>query len=475
MKTSNKGKSTLNRRQFVGTASCAAIGSTTLLSSILNLGTTNALAGLNAKSNTSEGEYKALVCILLAGGNDSFNMLVPRSKEPYREYSKSRSNLALSRSSLLSLDHRDQWGREYGVHPAMPEVQALFNQGKLSFVSNVGTLVEPLTKAQYLSGGAKLPIGLLSHADQIQQWQTSLPDSRSSKGWGGRMADILKQGNQNQDISMNISLSGTNVFQVGDNSTEYAIRSAAGGSVGIRVYEGQNGLDQVLMKGTESLLAQQYQDIFKSTFQQKIIHSQANHHIFSEALAKNSALNTAFSSAALSTDLALVAKTIAARKALGMKRQTFFINYGGWDHHDSVLENQTLMLGILSKALQEFQTAIDELGIAEQVTTFTISDFGRTLSSNGNGTDHAWGGNVITMGGAINGGQIFGTYPSLQLGGPDDIGGAILLPSISTDMYFAELANWFGVSKGDLNYVLPNISRFYDPRVEQSPIGFMKS
>ncbi len=157
-----------------------------------------------------------------------------------------------------------------------------------------------------------------------------------------------------------------------------------------------------------------------------------------------------------------------------MKRQTFFINYGGWDHHDSVLENQTLVLGILSKALAEFQTAIDELGIAEQVTTFTISDFGRTLSSNGNGTDHAWGGNVITMGGAIKGGQIFGTYPSLQIGGPDDIGGAILLPSISTDMYFAELANWFGVSRGDLSYVLPNISRFYDPRSKPSPIGFMK-
>lgn len=471
---SNKGKSTLNRRQFVGSASCAAIGSTTLLSSLLNLGTTNALAGLNAKSNPSEGEYKALVCILLAGGNDSFNMLVPRSKEPYREYNKSRSNLALSRSSLLSLQNKDQLGREYGVHPAMPEVQELFNLGKLSFISNVGTLVEPLTKAKYLSGGAKLPIGLLSHADQIQQWQTSLPNSRSSKGWGGRMADILEEGNRNQDISMNISLSGTNVFQVGANATEYAIRSSAGGSVGISVYEGQNRLDRLLRKGTESLLAQQYQDIFKSTFQQKIVHSQANHQIFSEALANTSSLSTGFSSAALSADLALVAKTIAARKTLGMKRQTFFINYGGWDHHDSVLENQTLMLSILSKALQAFQTAIEELGVADQVTTFTISDFGRTLTSNGNGTDHAWGGNVMAMGGAVNGGQIFGTYPSLQIGGPDDIGGAIILPSISTDMYFAELARWFGVSGGDLSYVLPNITRFYDTQSKQSPIGFMK-
>lgn len=475
MKNSNKVKSSLTRRQFVGSASCAAIGSTTLFSSLLNLGTSNALAGLNVKSNEVDGDYKALVCILLAGGNDSFNMLVPRSKESYREYRRSRSNLALPQSNLLPLQFSDEWGREYAVHSAMPEVQQLFNKHKLSFIANVGTLVEPVSKAKYLSGSAKLPIGLLSHADQIQQWQTSLPDSRSAKGWGGRMADILEQGNQNQAISMNISLSGANIFQVGTNATEYAIRASAGGSVGIRAYEGQSSLDQVLRKGTESLLAQQYQDIFKATYQKKIIDSQASHHIFSQALAGTTPIDSSFSTNKLSADLALVAQTIAARKTLGMKRQTFFINYGGWDHHDSVLENQALMLGILSKALLEFQTAIESLGIAEQVTTFTISDFGRTLSSNGNGTDHAWGGNVMAMGGAVNGGQIYGRYPSLLIGGADDIGGAIMLPSLSTDMYFAELVKWFGVSQGDLGFVLPNIGRFYDPRSNRSPVGFMQT
>ncbi|NRB47882.1 MAG: DUF1501 domain-containing protein [Saprospiraceae bacterium] len=473
MNKSNKVKSNLTRRQFVGSASCAAIGSTTLLSSLLNLGTSNALAGLHSQSTEVEGEYKALVCILLAGGNDSFNMLVPNSKEPYQEYRKSRSNLALTQSSLLPLQFSDPGGREYAVHPSMPEVQHLFNTHKLAFIANVGTLVEPVSKAKYLAGSAKLPIGLLSHADQIQQWQTSLPDSRSAKGWGGRIADLLEQGNKNQNISMNISLSGTNVFQVGSSATEYAIRAAAGGSVGIRVYEGNSQLDRVLRKGTESLLAQQYQDIFKSTFQQKILHAQANHGVFSHALASVAPLQSPFSANDLSADLALVAQTIAARKALGMKRQTFFINYGGWDHHDSVLENQAQMLSILSKALQEFQSAIDELGISQQVTTFTISDFGRTLSSNGNGTDHAWGGNVMVMGGAVKGGNIYGKYPSLRLGGSDDIGGAILLPSLSTDMYFAELARWFGVSKGDLSFVLPNINRFYDPRSSSLPIGFM--
>jgi uncharacterized protein (DUF1501 family) len=463
----------MSRRNFLGTASCAAIGSTTFSSTFLNLGVTNSLAGMSAPTLSTGGDYKAMVCILLAGGNDSFNMLAPRNGSHYTEYATTRSNLALPQGDLLALNYTDQNGKQFGVHPSMPEVQGLFNDKKLAFVSNIGTLIEPTTKAQYINGSASVPVGLLSHADQIQQWQTSLPQTRSSKGWGGRMADILKATNANQNISMNISLSGTNIFQVGESTAEYAIRASAGGSVGISTYDSSTALDQALKRGTESLLAEQYQDIFKKTYADKITDSQANHEEFSAALKQAPVLSTAFSDNPISANMELIAKTIAVRDTLNVSRQTFFITFGGWDHHDEVLNNQVNMLGVVSKALAEFQAAMEELNLSDCVTTFTASDFGRTLTSNGNGSDHAWGGNVMVMGGKVNGGKIYGEYPSLAIGGKDDIGGAIILPKISTDEYFAELSKWFGISKGDMPYVLPNIGNFYDVNSSSLPIGFM--
>ena len=465
----------MSRRNFLGTASCTAIGSTTFLTSLLNLGVANSLAGMSQPTISAGGDYKAMVCILLAGGNDSFNMLVPRNGNHYAEYSNARSNLALRQGDLLPINFTDGNGKQFGLHPSMPEVQTLFNDNKLSFISNVGTLVEPTTKTQYLNGSVPVPVGLFSHADQIQQWQTSIPQTRSSKGWGGRMADILQAGNGNQNISMNISLSGTNIFQVGNSSTEYAIRASAGGSVGINVLEGTSALDIALKNGAESLLAQQYEDIFKSTFTNKIKDSQANHQEFSAAIGHAPILTTSFSDNPVSANMELIAKTIAVRDRLNVSRQTFFISFGGWDHHDGVLDNQMAMLSVLSKALGEFQAAMVELGVADCVTTFTASDFGRTLTSNGNGSDHAWGGNAMVMGDGVNGGQVFGEYPSLALGRTDDVGGAIILPSLSTDEYFAELSKWFGVENGDLEYVLPNISKFYDPRSSSLPIGFMQA
>ena len=463
----------MSRRRFLGAAPCAAISSTTLLSSILNLGAANSLAGMSKNNFSASGDYKALVCILLAGGNDSFNMLVPRNGSHYSEYENTRSNLALPQGDLLPINFIDDNEKQFGLHPSMPEVQQLFNDNKLAFISNVGTLVEPTTKPQYINGGVPVPVGLLSHADQIQQWQTSIPQTRSSKGWGGRMADILHAGNGNQNISMNISLSGSNIFQVGNNISEYAIRASAGGSVGIDVFQGSSNLDMALKSGAENLLAQQYQDIFKSTFTNKINDSQAHHGEFSAAISQAPVLNTSFSENDLSANMELIAKTIAVRNTLNVDRQTFFITFGGWDHHDLVLENQVAMLSVVSKALSEFQAAMEELNVADCVTTFTMSDFGRTLTSNGNGSDHAWGGNVMVMSDSVNGGEVFGNYPSLALNGNDDVGGAILLPSISTDEYFAELSKWFGVANNDLNYVLPNIGNFYDPTDPDLPIGFM--
>ncbi|MEO0774910.1 MAG: DUF1501 domain-containing protein [Bacteroidota bacterium] len=463
----------MNRRKFLGTASCAAIGTTTFFSTLFNLGMANAAAAraLESEADTAN-DYKALVCILLAGGNDSFNMLVPTESSAYADYATTRSNLALAPNSLLPLQPTGSNQPQLGLHPAMPEVQGLFNNGRLAFVTNVGTLVEPTNKTQFFNGSARLPLGLFSHADQIQQWQTSVPQSRSAYGWGGRMADILQSMNSNQNISMNISLSGRNVFQSGNQTAEYTIRPSGTGSVGIQGYDGTSTFDQIRTTAINSLMEQQYTDLFQKTYADVVKNAQEAHEQFSTAIG-GTTVNTSFSPSNLSQSLNMVAKTIAARGSLGVSRQTFFITFGGWDHHDEVLNNQNAMLGVVSKALGEFNAAMDELGVADQVTTFSISDFARTLTSNGNGTDHAWGGNVLVMGGQVNGGQIYGTYPTLALNSPLDVGNGVLIPTLSTDEYFAELAQWFGVSNGSLTDIFPNVLNFYSPS-PTPPIGFMQ-
>tara|TARA_Y100000385_G_C13095828_1_gene641243 strand:+ start:1692 stop:3104 length:1413 start_codon:yes stop_codon:yes gene_type:complete len=463
-----------NRRRFLGTASCAAIGSTTFFSTLFNLGMANEAAGRAvASAYNSSNNYKALVCILFAGGNDSFNMLVPNDTSAYNAYSATRSNQALAKNSLLGLNHLAGGLPGLGVHPSMPEVQQLYNSGNLAFISNVGTLVEPTNKTQFENGSVSLPLGLFSHADQIQQWQTSVPHTRSSSGWGGRMSDILQSMNNNQNISMNISLSGRNIFQSGNQSSEYTINPSGTGSIGIEGYKGDSALDMIRTTAVDNLLEDQYVDIFKKTYADVTRNAQSSHEQFSSAIGGVN-LNTTFSTSRLSQSMQMVAKTIAARNTLDVCRQTFFITFGGWDHHDELLNNQAGMLTVVSKALSEFNTAMTELGVNDNVTTFTISDFARTLTSNGNGTDHAWGGNVMVMGGKVNGGRTYGSYPNLALNSNLDVGNGVLIPTLSTDEYFAELAQWYGVSNTEINNIFPNLTNFYTVG-GQPPIGFMNT
>jgi uncharacterized protein (DUF1501 family) len=468
------GKHKVSRRKFLGQASCAAIGTTTAMNSILNLDMMGALTAPTLKPLRRRSEdYKAMVCILLAGGNDSFNMVVPTSTDQYNTYQTSRSNLALPSGDLLPLNYTDGNGVNYGLHPAMPEVQQMFNDGKIAMLANVGTLVEPTTKAQVLSQSVQLPLGLLSHSDQAKHWQTSIPQSRNANGWGGRIADIVNSLNANQNVSMNISLAGTNVFQLGANNTEYSVQNFGSGSVGIQVLDSEQLFEQVIGGGVESLLNQQYQDIFKQTYREKILSSQGQHTEFSQAIEGVNPFATMFSDNSLSRDLSMVAKTIAANETLDMQRQTFFVTLGGWDHHDDVLDNQMAMLSMVSQAMNEFNSAMEEIGMADCVTTFTVSDFARTLSSNGNGTDHGWGGNCMVMGGAVAGGTIYGQFPDLAIGSDVEVGGGgVIIPGLSTDEYFAELAMWFGVQDSDMEYLLPNLENFFNVGSGQ-PIGFM--
>jgi uncharacterized protein (DUF1501 family) len=250
---SDNHKNKYSRRKFLGTASCAAIGSTTFFSTLFNLQAMSASSIFCPTRSMIFEDYKALVCIMLGGGNDSYNMLVPRDNMHYSEYANTRSNLALNQNTLLGLNPINYTEKELGFHPAMPELQTLFNDGKLAALCNVGTLVQPTDKTAY-SNNSNLPQGLFSHADQAHHWQTSVPQSAYATGWGGRLADLLQAANANQDISMNISLGGKNVFQLGNQSSEYSILPIGNGSSGIQGYEGNSTFDQVRTGIVNSLM-----------------------------------------------------------------------------------------------------------------------------------------------------------------------------------------------------------------------------
>lgn len=461
----------LSRRNFLGTAGCASLGALPFFSTWHSLSKINAAASSGLGSSPNEEGYRAIVCILLAGGNDSFNMLVPRGADEYQAYASARSNLALPQDQLLPLNTILQTGIDLGIHPSMPEVQQLYNDGKLAFISNVGTLVEPTSLLDFEQESVRLPLGLFSHADQIMHWQTSVPQDRAAIGWGGKMADLLSSMNENQNISMNISLSGNNVFQAGQNTVEYTIDPLQGAKT-INGYNGGTLIDQIRTGAINSLIEQEYQNIFKQTYNNTIQTALSANEQFANAINEVPPFMT-FTENEFSNNLQMIARTIAARNRLNMERQVFFVNVGGWDHHDEVLNIQSEMLGNISRGLSEFQNTLDTMGIADCVTTFTISDFGRTLTSNGNGSDHAWGGNVMVMGGSVNGGEVYGVYPELGLNNNRDVGGGVIIPTTSTDEYFAELALWMGVSPNDLNVVLPNIGNFYSPGSPQMPIGFL--
>ena len=410
--------------------------------------------------------------MLFAGGNDSFNMLVPNDADQYAQYQDIRSDLALDQAILLPLPGTTSSGRNYAMHPGMPEVVDLYSSGELGLIANVGTLLEPVDAAA-VEAGAPVPLGLYSHADQIQHWQTATPDKRTAQGWGGRTADLMQNVNLANGISMNISLGGNNVFQSGQQAVEYSIDATDDGAPGINAYDDGSAFGNLRKRMIDDLLAVSHDNVFKQEYAGRLrgaIDSQA---IFVAALQQGDTFTQVFSGNPFSAALHQVARVIGARDALGACRQTFFVLVGGWDHHDEVLDNQARMLPWISTGLQEFRNALVELGVFDDVATFTTSDFGRTLTSNGKGSDHGWGGHHIVMGGKVAGGTIYGDYPILSMSSPLDTGRGVYVPTTPVDLYFAELALWFGVSPTDLTYVLPNIGRFYSPGSANPPMGFM--
>ena len=459
----------MTRRGFLTHSCSLGIASATMTSTLLQLGLSRSAAAQSASG------YRALVCVLLAGGNDSYNMLVPTDNDQFAEYQGIRADLALQQNSLLVLPGTTANGRSYGLHPGMSELHSLFSSGDAAMIANVGTLLEAFDAQAVENGSAKLPLGLFSHADQINQWQTAVPDARIAQGWGGRIADLMQDVNVQNGVSMNISLSGSNVFQSGNQVGEYSIEAAGDGAPGLNAYDDGTDFGALKKRMVDDLLAVQQQHILRREYSRRLrgaIDAQA---VFVDALQTSPTLNTQFSPGYFSQSLRQIARVIGARDALGVSRQTFFVTVGGWDHHDDVLDNQANMLPSISAGLQEFRDALLELGVFDQVTTFTTSDFGRTLTSNGKGSDHGWGGHHIVMGGAVNGGNIYGDYPILSSSSPLDVGRGVYAPTTSVDEYFAELATWFGVSASELDQVLPNVRSFYSPESNAPPIGFLSA
>jgi len=504
----DKNVSVITRREFLRRAACAAVGTAAMTSAIRDLRFMNAAV---AQSNITD--YKALVCIFLAGGNDSNNLIMPTVTSEYNNYTAIRTPvLAIPQNNLLPLkqsdgvtDYMDPDGHSFGLHPACPELQQLFKDGKLAVLMNAGTLVMPITRAQYQSGGQRPP-QLFSHADQVTQWQTSAPDQPALTGWGGRCADLLNSVNPNAGISLSVSLAGANTFEVGNIVSQYAVSTS--GAISL------NGVSGARLAALTNILGLPY-----ANMQSKAYADVATHSINTGALLNNAITNSAAANywtnsfpgkittpnggstftSSLSSQLKMVARLIEAghraagspTNGFGMRRQIFFCQVGGYDLHTGqtsysstspdnvIIGAHANLLAELSQSLMVFQQAMEQLNLQDSVTAFTASDFGRTFPSNGQGSDHGWGSHHLIVGGSgiqnlaarsVQGGKTYGKFPTLTVNGPDDTSTGRWIPTTAVDQYFATIATWFGVDNTNLPVVFPNIGRFATPN-----LGFMKA
>lgn len=428
-----------------------------VLSSFLQLKLANSL--MAALPTGSITDYKALVCVFLHGGNDSFNMLTPYLQPEYDLYQSVRSNLALDRESLLAIyDTENADRRWYGLNPLMPEVHSLYNSHHLAFISNVGTLVQPTTANDY-DNDVGLPQGLFSHLEQQLAWQSSIPDAISQTGWIGRMSDIMNDSSTTgtETVSMNISTAGANLLQAGLQVGSVNVGSAGANTLGDynNTPSVKQAIDKSLAQNYKNVIRNHYNHIRKETIEQANLIDDATSGI---------SLATVFPNTSIGQQLKQAALSIAARDQLGVKRQTFFVSMPGYDSHAALLVSHSKLLPELSAALQAFDNAMLELGVHDNVTTYTASDFGRSLTSNGDGTDHGWGGNQMVMGGALKTTKtIYGSYPEdLSLGSATDVGRGRQLPTTSVDQLHAELAHWYGIpNDSNMELILPNIRNFW--------------
>jgi len=442
-----------------------ALGTTAAAAPFRGIGTT-ILGGLSPLAlAASAPEYRALVCINLAGGNDGYNMLVPSDSARYSAYQAARGNLALSLSSCTALQTASKEGT-YSLHSSLSGLAPLYDSGRLGFLANVGTMVRPVTKSEY-SNPANIPPALFSHYDQIEQAWSCQVQAQQRKGWAGGIADRISNLNANTDLSLNISLSGINMFQTGQMTSLYAVDQ-----YGVK--------SQYALTSAGTPFASEYLallDIAKNDEMFVQYHADMNQHSIdlatsvSEALAAVPVPATTYPSTDIARQLKMIANLVAARDSLSMSRQIFFVSLGSFDTHDGQLSQQGTLFSYLSQALVAFQSHLDELGMADSVVTFTTSDFGRTLTSNGDGSDHGWGNVQFVVGGAgvVKGAKVFGTFPDQTPGSADDLGAGRMIPTTSNDQYAATLARWIGIPDEDLVGMFPNLANF-----SKTTLGFLR-
>ena len=417
------------------------------------------LAAIGEAAAAVNSDYKALVCIFLFGGNDYANTLPPYDQASYNAYQAQRSALAYLRSDLaataLSPTTPLPGGRQFALSPSLAPLLPVFNAGRMAPVLNVGTLTQPTTKAQYVARSVQLPPKLFSHNDQQSFWQASSAEGANS-GWGGRIGDLVQSGNGNATLTC-INAAGNAVFLTGRQAVQYAVGTS--GPIALTARTSLYGSAaassalQTLMAGTNpGLLANEHAKISKRSLD---AYAQV-----STALTAAPTLTTAFPTSSLGQQLKVVANMISVSSQLGARRQVFFVSAGGFDLHDSLVAQHPGLLANVASSAKAFYDATLELGISDKVTSFTGSDFGRTLLANTDGSDHGWGSMHFVLGGAVRGKQIYGTPPEYANNGPSDVGQGRLLPTISVDQYASTLASWFGVSDTDMRTVLPNIGNY---------------
>jgi uncharacterized protein (DUF1501 family) len=477
----DKNISVITRRDFIRRAACAAVGTAAMTCSIRDLRLMNAAV---AQSNLTD--YKALVCIFLQGGNDSNNLIIPTIQSEYDNYAAIRTPvLAIPQSAILATGYTDPAGHSFGLHPACPELLTLFGESKLAVLLNTGTLVLPMTRAEYLGGILQKPPQLFSHADQVTQWQTSVPNQPPTTGWGGRCADLLNSVQPGGPISLCVSLAGANTFEVGKIVSQYSVSTA--GAISLQ------GVSGARLAALTNILGLNYANLQEQAYAGVAQHSIQTGSLLNNAISHTAPTNywttpfpasittpisgTKFNSA-LAPQLQMVARLIeagnraTANGGFGMKRQIFFCQVGGYDLHtgqtnyDANNPNNVLagshsnLLAELSQSLLAFQRAMEQLGLSQQVTAFTASDFSRTFPSNGQGSDHGWGSHHLILGGAVKGQKTYGDFPALAVNGPNDTGTGRWIPTTAIDQYFATLATWFGVDNSNLPTIFPNLGNF---------------
>ncbi|MGL6291012.1 MAG: DUF1501 domain-containing protein [Silanimonas sp.] len=446
------------RRRFLVGASRIALGSAAAMATMGQLQMVHA-------ATRSADKYKALVCVYLFGGNDSFNMLVPRSAAAYTTYSAARPALAIPQANLLAITPTaGSGGAEWGLNPSMPELRTLFENGRAALIGNVGPLVTPTSKSDYQNRRVPLPPELFSHVDQ-QAYSMSMGSETAAKaGWGGRLADRLQSAGFGSTLGLPIglTLSGANAWLAGSQTGMYTLGSSGPSRVDGSLRAPWDARTTARRDAFNQLLDAAQRD--SSAFVRE--HGRMNRRAidFSEsvfnAINNVPALATTFPTGRFGDTMRTVARTIAARGSLGQRRQIFFVGIGGWDTHDSQPTSHPGLLAQISQGLAAFYNATVELGIARDVTTFTMSDFGRTLNNNGDGTDHGWGGHSWILGGDVVGRRIYGTMPDYALGSALDVGRGRMIPTTPVEQIGSTMARWFGLGFSDANEIFPNIRNF---------------